>query len=154
MLQGRWKGNCPIPLTCAVLTVVAAVQEVAKEHLQASSPSRNMPRTAVQEPLESPFQHSRRPTGSPGPASPLKVTRGAAGEGPTRRSSERRKVSFSIDSKEGPDTADLAGQSVDLQDRAISLQELREVMKRMNYTRYNPAVSLVDVATRGQILAW
>ncbi len=69
-------------------------------------------------------------------------------------SSERRKVSFSIDSKEGPDTADLAGQSVDLQDRAISLQELREVMKRMNYTRYNPAVSLVDVATRGQILAW
>lgn len=135
-------GIRPYALTSAVLTVVAAVQEDAKEHLQASSPSRNMPRTAMQEQLESPLQRSRRPTGSPGPASPLQADRGAAADGPTRRSSERRKVSFSVDSKEAPDNADAAVGSADLQDRPISLQELREVMKRMNYTRYTPAVDL------------
>ncbi|BDA49651.1 probable calcium-dependent protein kinase 17 at N-terminal half [Coccomyxa sp. Obi] len=118
----------------------------AKEHLQGASPGRNMPHTAMQEQLESPFQRSRRPTGSPGPASPLKVERGAAAEGPTRRSSERRKVSFSTDSKGSPDNADPAGESADSQGRAISLQELREVMKRMNYTREAEAVTEAELA--------
>ena len=139
-----------------MLTLLILQEEQAQhasEFMQDASTSRILPRTAVQEQPESPFLAGSRVACSPEPAgtSPLRAGGGADGGAPPRGSSERRKVSFNVETKEDSSSAGPDGASSESIGRAISLQELREVMKQMHYTRC--ALSKADVGIPGRLPA-
>ncbi len=126
--------------------------EQAAESMQDASTGRILPRTAVQEQPESPFLASSRRLAIPATPSTSPLKADGSADGAPRRSSERRKVSFRVESKEASSDAGPDGVSAESPGRAISLQELREVMKQMHYTRcaLNKAVTLI----RGTLSVW
>lgn len=140
-----------------VLVLCASQEDEASkaaERTQDANSARIVPPTAMQERLESPFlAESSRPCSPMSVvSSPLKAGSSADGT-PPRKSSERRKVSFSVESKMDGEREGHSGQDVGSPGRAICLQELREVMKQMNYTRYACRTSAYSVLLN-RLLMW